>query len=365
MHPKPMTHPILTLFLALVPLSGNPESGTGPSPVPKTLNEFAALVAFKGPSFSLTSGRGTLVTDGSVESLATSPTRWDLPRTGHFELEAISEMELRWMGKGSMKLEGPAAFDWEGDPFGVSSGVSFRLIQASDIYLEIRRGPMVLGLPGQVELTVASGILQIEKASSGKYSLSSLGGAPLDVAVPTAKGITHVTVRPGRSLWIDPDALNRVAFDRDERIQAELALLAMANAKPQESITPSADVSAQSGLASPPLHMQPKPLAELVSEPIVMATADARVGPAPFIAMGPSHVRPAAIVNVPELVLLPPRTRTQVDSEPFRGFRPIENPWEPGTTYMPEPVSQVHQSPSGLTLSDLLNGHDEPIQVDS
>ena len=119
------------------------------------------------------------------------------------------------------------------------------------------------------------------------------------------------------------------------------------------------------GFGFPLFHMQPKPLEELVSEPIVIATADARVGPDPFIAMGPSHVRPAAIVNVPELVLLPPRTRTQVDSEPFRGYRPIENPWELGTTYMPEPVSQVHQSPSGLTLSDLLNGHDEPIQVDN
>ncbi|MDE0896315.1 MAG: hypothetical protein OSB10_06990, partial [Planctomycetota bacterium] len=162
-----MTHPILTLFVALAPLSGNPESDTGPSPVPNTLIEFASLVASKGPSFSLASGRGTLVADGSVESLATSPTRRDLPRSGHFELEAISEMELRWTGKGSMKFEGPAAFDWEGDPFGDSSGDSFRLIQVSDIYLEIRRGPMVLGLPGQVELTVASGILQIEKSSSG------------------------------------------------------------------------------------------------------------------------------------------------------------------------------------------------------
>ena len=115
--------------------------------------------------------------------------------------------------------------------------------------------------------------------------------------------------------------------------------------------------------------MQPKPLAELVSEPIVIATAEGRVGPAsipaPFIAMEPSHVRPAAIVNVPELVLLPPRTRTQVDSEPFRGYLPIEIPWELATPYMPEPVSQVHQSPSELTLSDLLNGHVEPIQVDN
>ena len=88
--------------------------------------------------------------------------------------------------------------------------------------------------------------------------------------------------------------------------------------------------------------MQPKPLEELVSEPIVIATADGRVGPAsipaPFIAMEQTNVRPAAIVNVPEPSLLPLRTRTQVDREPFRGYRPIEIPWELATPICLSPL---------------------------
>jgi hypothetical protein len=198
--------------------------------------------AFLGqaPLMGLSSGRGTLASAEGVTQMKEGDSLVELPLSGHMEVAAASEMELRWMGRGSIELTGASAFEWSGSAFGQAEGDLFRMIKVSSADIEVRRGPLRIGLPGQVVLTVERGALEVEANPSGKYSIRLFGGESLDLSFPTADGQGHMEIKPGKSMWIDPAILVGVAEARDlalRQLEPKVAVQVLL-AEPAEQVVP-------------------------------------------------------------------------------------------------------------------------------
>ena len=388
---------LTSLFLVTTILSssgGVADSG----PVPERV--------FRGqaPLVSLSSGRGTLVSADGVIQMKEADSLKELPPHGHMEVAAASEMELRWIGRGSIELIGASAFEWSGSAFGQDENDLLRIIQVSSADIEVRRGPLRLGLPGQVVLTVERGALEIEANPSGKYSIRLFGGENLRLTFPTTAGEGHMEIAPGKSMWVDPAVLIDIAEVRDLAARKKAAGVAKERKLEQTPQVAQTTQVAQSTLVEPQqapaptlagqaepapkvnqLAHQAQPNEPAPREPV---SGDLPVTPSPWapqaslatsdlkIAVpnqGPLHSSP--LTGAPlEPLAVEPRSYTKPmvvflpagsAQRAARSFRaPIPTPWSPvPIAAAPEPQAVKRQGVD-LGLSELINGFVEYEAID-
>jgi len=139
------------------------------------------------------SGRVVVFSLASATELC-SLTRASGPRAlagGVFvQASARSDLELRWPGKASVRLAGPAAFALE-------TAGRLELERFQNAELEVRRAGLQLALGNDIELTLASGALQVTSLPDGGVALLHRGGQPVEIGV---RAQASRTLHPGERL---------------------------------------------------------------------------------------------------------------------------------------------------------------------
>lgn len=328
----------------------------------------------QAPLMGLSSGRGTLVSADGVSHMKEGDSLVELPPSGHMEVAAASTMELRWMGRGSIELLGASAFEWSGSAFGQDEGDLFRMIQVSSADIEVRRGPLRLGLPGQVVLTIERGALEIESNPSGKYSVRLFGGESLRLTYPTVEGEGHVEIKPGKSMWIDPGILIGVAEARDMAAREELAAVdakeqseRQASAAKQLNTAPSLDLTQPVGeipVAGVALSTE-APHALLLSDDEAAGTEQAQeigsmalVAPmevSPVSGQGQAQIKDPVQAPIGEAADLEPESQSLADEPEPRGAWAPQAPFAAWPRHIAAPSLQtpaMELSPATATLAE-------------
>lgn len=130
-------------------------------------------------------GSALLAEDGGVRPVdrraGAQPLRGE---AGRIQAGAETEVALAWRGRASATVTGPAAFELRRRP-----GLELASFQVLEV--EVRRGPLVLGLPELGVLELRDGVLRARALPGGVIELLNRGGTPLEL-------------RPagGESVWI-------------------------------------------------------------------------------------------------------------------------------------------------------------------
>lgn len=202
-----MLLPALSLMASLALFSAVP----GPETV--ALSDAPLMVPPTAPYglLEVLSGHVTVATPAGLETLFGAGKQRLLPERGHLRFGAMSEAELGWMGKGSLRVQGPAAVEWTGAPFG---GETLGLLEFARVQLEVRVGKLGIRLPGEVLLVAEHGAFELLSRSTGAYGVHNLGGNKASLFVPAVGGPERRQLAAGSWIWIDPaDYLGSAGFE--------------------------------------------------------------------------------------------------------------------------------------------------------
>ena len=290
---------ILASLILLAALGPDTSAPSAPHPV---------LVAPTAPFglLELHTGHLTLATETGLETLFGPNADRVLAARGHLEVGALSEAELRWIGRGSLRIWGPSVLDWQGLPFG---GETLGLLDFTRVEVEVREGKLGLRLPGGVLLVAEHGALELVRRSSGAFGVHNLGGRRAALFVPAEGAPERRDVEAGTWVWIDPaDYLGRVGFE---------ALFA-----PVVAVLPAAPLAAQVEvlpfeLATP----EPAPVEPAIAEPALVEPALTEHAP---VELAPVELAPVELAPVKLApVKLAPVERAPVERAPVT-FAPVE-----------------------------------------
>jgi len=295
---------ILASLILLAALGPDTSAPSAPHPV---------LVAPTAPFglLELHTGHLTLATETGLETLFGPNADRVLAARGHLEVGALSEAELRWIGRGSLRIWGPSVLDWQGLPFG---GETLGLLDFTRVEVEVREGKLGLRLPGGVLLVAEHGALELVRRSSGAFGVHNLGGRRAALFVPAEGAPERRDVEAGTWVWIDPaDYLGRVGFE---------ALFA-----PVVAVLPAAPLAAQVEvlpfeLATP----EPAPVEPAIAEPALVEPALTEHAP---VELAPVELAPVELAPVKLApVKLAPVERAPVERAPVERapvtFAPVE-----------------------------------------
>ena len=149
--------------LALVPLAGTGAASAKDLPPPPAR-----------AGLTVRAGRMTLVQGERVRVLTRASARTDVVGSAYAEVGVRAEIELSWPGSASLRVSGPAAFEWS--PTG-----EVRVLRADRIEFEVRRGRRSVSLPGGWTLPVGRAALSLAETSVGDWNVEHRGGDAVTV----------------------------------------------------------------------------------------------------------------------------------------------------------------------------------------
>ena len=140
-------------------------------------------------------GRGSLATPSGVQVLTPGDAIARIAARGHFELSVRGQAQLRWERVGSLDLRGPANVEWSCAPQGRSEAT---LLEFQDVHVELRRGPLLLHLPGGWRLLMEGGASHLALSPAG-LDIEHDAGRPLLLLRPAPPDQVRppVTLLPG------------------------------------------------------------------------------------------------------------------------------------------------------------------------
>jgi hypothetical protein len=127
-------------------------------------------------------GRASLATPSGIDVLPAGGAPVRVAPRGHLELAVLSRAELRWDRVGSLELTGPAALEWRSTS---ASRTEATLLSFQDLHLELRRGPLLLELPGGWRLLAEGGAAAHMALSPSGLDLHHAAGRPLLLLRPS------------------------------------------------------------------------------------------------------------------------------------------------------------------------------------
>ncbi len=144
---------------------------------PVALSLLFALSARPAPALEtlaaharVTSGRARLVEREAIVELPPSPRARALAPGAYLELGARSALELTWRGSASVALRGPASLEVH--------PAELRIARFTHLELEVRRGDLLLELPGLRRLEAGPAALELTALPDGTLELVHRGGEP-------------------------------------------------------------------------------------------------------------------------------------------------------------------------------------------
>lgn len=153
------------------------------SVVPWTLPAAAAPDA--AARVEVLEGRALLAATGFVERLQAGAGERRIEGPAHLELPAGSRVRVTWSGRASVLLEGRSVFAWS--PPRADAAPHWELAEVGSAHLELRRGPLELGLAGGWKGRLFSGACVVHGTSAG-FELEHQAGLPLDLWPPPQDG---------------------------------------------------------------------------------------------------------------------------------------------------------------------------------
>jgi len=173
------------LLLAALPLA---PAGASPSATVER-----AVAASRAPApvpVVLRIGRGRALLaegDGPVRLATSAAGALELAEPVFLELGVGARAEVRWPGRASLRLEGPAVVSWAPaplDPSETGGPVRCEVVQLGSAEVEVRRGGLALGFErDRWDLAVGRGALHLAGQPDGALELRHHGGK--DVRVRT------------------------------------------------------------------------------------------------------------------------------------------------------------------------------------
>lgn len=146
---------------------------------------FAAAASESAARVEVLEGRALLAGTGVVERLKAGGGACRIDGPAHLELPAGSRVRVTWNGRASVLLEGRSVLAWS--PPRADAAPRWDLVEVGTAHLELRRGPLDLGLAGGWQGRLFSGACVVSGTAAG-FELEHQAGLPLDLWPPPQGG---------------------------------------------------------------------------------------------------------------------------------------------------------------------------------